>query len=88
MYFTFLVILLMVRCPADNGGKISWNENIKVVLSNTKPLKYGRDNRLSLYLWPAIDPGKIISTARQYVRFLDPGIPVLFDIPAHAELFL
>lgn len=49
-----------------------WPENIKVILDNTVPLKWDRDGRLPLYLWPAIDPGKLTdSEAELLVKELD-----------------
>lgn len=40
---------------ADPPG--AWPAPIHVVLDTTAPLVHGRDGRLPLYLWPALDPG-------------------------------
>lgn len=46
---------------ASTGSQVinepQWPEKVRVVLDNTKELKYERGDRLPLYLWPAIDPG-------------------------------
>jgi len=36
-----------------------WPESIRIVLTNTAPLKFPRGNRLPLFLWPAMNPGKL-----------------------------
>ncbi|MCE5251992.1 hypothetical protein LLG96_17450 [bacterium] len=49
-----------------------WSQRIQTVLDSTQPLRYERGKRLPLYLWPAMDPGKIDEkTAEQLVRELD-----------------
>ncbi len=39
--------------------EIEWPPHIQMVLEATKPLKYDRGNRLPLYLWQAMDPGRL-----------------------------
>lgn len=55
------LILLSAITLATTGSQIieepKWPEKVQVILDNTKPLNYERNNRLPLYLWPAIDPG-------------------------------
>ncbi len=34
-------------------------EPIRIVLQNTEPLKYPRGNRLPIFLWPAMNPGRL-----------------------------
>ncbi len=49
-----------------------WPEHIQLVLDNTKPLKFDRGRRLPLYLWPAMNPGRLDeATAEVLVRELD-----------------
>ena len=38
---------------------IKWPSHIQVVLDSTKPLEYDRGERLPLYLWQAMDPGRL-----------------------------
>jgi hypothetical protein len=38
----------------EDSGKVEWPEDIQIILDNTKPLEYPRDQRLPLYLWPAV----------------------------------
>ena len=38
---------------------IKWPSHIQVVLDATKPLEYDRGERLPLYLWQAMDPGRL-----------------------------
>ena len=55
------VISISAIALATTGSQIidepQWSEKVRVVLDNTKELKYDRGDRLPLYLWPAIDPG-------------------------------
>ncbi|MEO9004619.1 MAG: hypothetical protein ABI288_07770 [Ginsengibacter sp.] len=64
--------------------EVKWPENIQTILENTTPLKYSRSGRLPLYLWPAIDPGKLDKeTAVQLVELLNRrgiGIVCSWDI--------
>lgn len=51
-------------CPAqqEQTGQRQppkWPPQIQMVLDKTNPLKYDRDGRLPLYLWPARDPGQL-----------------------------
>ncbi len=58
---TFAICLLIIfqKCSAPVEKKITWPENIQVILDNTTVLKYDIGKRLPLYLWPAIDPGEL-----------------------------
>jgi len=47
-------------CLSKEGNNVTkWPSHIQVVLDSTKPLKYGRGGRLPLYLWQAMDPGRL-----------------------------
>lgn len=37
----------------------AWPENIQIVLDETKPLAHPQGKRLPIYLWPALNPGKL-----------------------------
>jgi hypothetical protein len=52
-----LLILFLTQCSAPVSEEFKWPDKIRTILDNTKVLKYGNENRLPLYLWPAIDPG-------------------------------
>lgn len=68
----FALIMLFIQCTTQEVKKHQWTDNIQIVLDNTTPLKYGRGNRLPLYLWPAIDPGRLTPrSAEQLVNELD-----------------
>jgi hypothetical protein len=56
MVITFFVIANFSK--AENK-EIKWPSHIQVVLDATKPLLYDRGNRLPLYLWQAMDPGRL-----------------------------
>ncbi len=58
------------QSPAEAQEK--WPEKIQTVLNNTKRLDHDRGGRLPLYLWPAMDPGKMDSRkAEELVREMD-----------------
>jgi hypothetical protein len=58
--------------PQSKPSASSWPKKIQVVLDNAKPLTFPRGKRLPLYLWPAMDPGKLDSyNAEELVRELD-----------------
>jgi len=60
----FLILLLIIsRFSFCQESDIKWNQNIRIVLENTKPLEYPRGERLPLYLWPAINPGELDEAA-------------------------
>jgi len=61
----FLFFLATVSCSPPEGKIIKWPDKIQVVLDNTNPLKYEPGNRLPLYLWPAMDPGKLSNEASE-----------------------
>jgi len=57
---TCMVITLLgcVNLSRAENKAMKWPSHIQVVLDSTKPLKYDRSGRLSLYLWQAMDPGQ------------------------------
>lgn len=70
----FFIVLTLVNCssPGSKIPNVKWSDNIQVILDNTIPLKYSRENRLPLYLWPAIDPGELSDeSAERLVKELD-----------------
>jgi len=51
---------------------MSWPTPIQQVLDNTRPLEHPRGKRLPLFLWPAMNPGKLSDAqAEALVRELD-----------------
>lgn len=51
---------------------MKWPRHIQLVLDNTQPLEFDRGRRLPLYLWPAMNPGRLDeATAEKLVRHLD-----------------
>jgi hypothetical protein len=47
-------------CFSKEGNNVTkWPSHIKVVLDSTKPLKFDRGERLPLYLWQAMNPGRL-----------------------------
>ncbi len=68
------LIILAINCTGSGPELESkkWPDNIQVILDNSTPLKWDRDGRLPLYLWPAIDPGNLTdSEAEVLVKELD-----------------
>ncbi len=66
--------LILVLTPYSVPGtkEPKWPARIQTIMDNTNELKYGRGDRLPLYLWPAIDPGLLSDAgAEQLVRELD-----------------
>ncbi len=58
----FLVLVGVVLGCAGNAAHAQtppWPENIQIVLDETKPLEHPQGNRLPIYLWPALNPGKL-----------------------------
>ncbi len=57
---------------ADDTNRMTWPESIQLVLDTAKPLAFSRGHRLPLYLWPAMNPGKVSDAqAGELVRLLD-----------------
>ncbi len=53
-------------------GKPKWPQSIQQVLDRTEPLKFPREGRLPLYLWPAMNPGQLDdASAEELVAALD-----------------
>jgi len=48
---------------------LKWPWHIQIVLDTTKPLKYDRGERLPLYLWQAMDPGRLNDEATPVPAF-------------------
>lgn len=62
LFVTWMAISLLgtVTNLSKAGNKeIKWPSHIQVVLDTTKSLKYDRGKRLPLYLWQAMDPGRL-----------------------------
>ncbi|MBN1291552.1 MAG: hypothetical protein JXB48_06900 [Candidatus Latescibacteria bacterium] len=65
-----IFILCSTSVNAENSPK--WSKRVQTALENTKQLRYDRGNRLPLYLWPAMNPGKLDDTTAEYlVKELD-----------------
>jgi hypothetical protein len=72
IFYLTLYILLVSACKMQVEQETEWTEGIQSVLDNTSPLKYSRNQRLPLYLWPASDPGKLTEKdAENLVKELD-----------------
>jgi hypothetical protein len=55
-----IVLIGTAVCLSKEGNNvIKWPSHIQVVLDSTKHLKYDRGGRLPLYLWQAMDPGRL-----------------------------
>ncbi len=56
-------VLLVLAAMSLSGGraesKAQWPEHIQIVLDNTEPLRFERGERLPIYLWQAMNPGKL-----------------------------
>jgi hypothetical protein len=70
-----LLLLILVQPPIaaeQDVGKPAWSTRVQMVLEATKPLEFDRGRRLPLYLWPAMNPGKLDDrTAELLIRKLD-----------------
>ncbi len=71
----FLIPLILLITGSSAGAADSeaeWKEHIQLVLDIAEPLKFDRGKRLPLYLWPAMNPGKLNDEqAETLVRLLD-----------------
>ena len=47
------------QVQTNQDGTIIWPEPIRIVFENTQPLKRPRATRLPLFLWPAMNPGRL-----------------------------
>lgn len=65
IYLAILVISCSESVPEKTSKK--WPENIQIILDNTTPISWNRGQRLPLYLWPAIDPGRLSSTEAEFL---------------------
>ena len=62
LLITWIVISLLgtvTDLSRAGDNEIKWPSHIQTVLDATKPLKYDRGRRLPLYLWQAMDPGRL-----------------------------
>ncbi|MGC9329174.1 MAG: hypothetical protein ACP5I1_16190 [Candidatus Hinthialibacter sp.] len=68
--------LFMNDSAAAGENETVWKDSIQLVLDKTKPLQHDRGERLPLYLWPAMNPGKLSdSSAEKLISLLnDRGI--------------
>jgi len=72
IYTGALFILFIIHYSVTAQINIEWNDNIRTILDNTSVLQHDRGSRLPLYLWPAMDPGKLDDhSAEALVRELD-----------------
>ncbi len=74
----FFLCLMGIACVAMGGTSrgeevsMTWPDSIQVVLEQTKPLQFDRGKRLPLYLWPAMNAGKMSDEkAETLVKLLD-----------------
>ncbi len=66
------VLLFAVDSPCAEDNAMTWPDPIQLVLDEAKPLAFDRGGRLPLYLWPAMNAGKLDdSRAEELVRALD-----------------
>lgn len=78
-FVRFLLTTVLAACLAPSGitaraeeTSAKWPEPIQLVLESTTPLKHDRGGRLPLYLWPAMNPGRLDDRqAKTLVRELD-----------------
>ena len=47
------------QVQTNKDGAIIWPEPFRIVFENTQPLKHPRATRLPLFLWPAMNPGRL-----------------------------
>jgi hypothetical protein len=62
LFVTWMAISLLgtITSLSKAGNKeIKWPSHVQIVLDATKPLKYDRSKRLPLYLWQAMNPGRL-----------------------------
>ena len=69
-------VIILVGNMADTSkakeNEAKWSPGIQIVLDATKPLKFDRGKRLPLYLWQAIDPGRLDDkTAEELAKTLN-----------------
>ena len=71
--FIVLVVSLSPLNAEEPGEKnLKWPERIQAALDVTEPLQYSRGNRLPLYLYSAMNPGKLDDETSEYlVKELD-----------------
>ena len=66
-YTRKLIVLLVTIELVNNPASLcvakqdtpNWPEHIRIALDATEPLKFGRGDRLPLYLWQSMDPGPL-----------------------------
>ena len=65
-FFMFIIV------KEVSGIESEWAEKIQTVIKQTKPLRYSRGDRLPIYLWPAMDAGRLEQAdAEKLVKLLD-----------------
>lgn len=65
-------LVLSLGAAEQDATKPAWSARMQTVLDATKPLEFDRGSRLPLYLWPAINSGKLDDqSAELLVRELD-----------------
>lgn len=80
--------LFLASCPLSSlCAEEQWAEHIQLVLDNAEPLAYSRGERLPLYLWPAMSPGKLQDDqAEDLVKLLDKRGVGLVSTWSHSNL--
>jgi len=65
-------LIAATAMASAEGAKMRWPDTIQRVLDHTEPLTFKRGGRLPLYLWPAMNPGRLDqATAERMLRELD-----------------
>jgi hypothetical protein len=72
----FLILTLLcltgLASAAEESAGPRWSPRVQTALDSTKPLQFPRESRLPLYLWPAMNPGRLDdATAEDLVGQLD-----------------
>jgi hypothetical protein len=56
---TLGAIAMFCATQCGRSAEANWPEPIRLVLQNTQPLQYPRGARLPIFLWPAMNPGRL-----------------------------
>ena len=59
LYGISIVLVVMGLIGGMADAETQWPEHIQIVLDNTEPLTFDRGERLPIYLWQAMNPGKL-----------------------------
>lgn len=66
------IVAIPVRAAEPLNHAAAWSDRVQTVLDTAAPLRFPRQRRLPLYLWPAMDPGDLDGpTAADLVGRLD-----------------